>query len=78
MIEVNATIKEYTEEGVEYKLKEYDIISSYPNSVVKILLDGLFNQTFTNEDGVAILSTGNLDEHNIKVTIKDETVTDTL
>ena len=78
MIEVNATINEYKEEGIEYILKEYNIISDYPNSIAKIIIDGLKNQTRTNDDGVALISTSNTDEHTLKITINKETITETL
>lgn len=77
MIEVTSKIIEYTEEGVEYQVKEYEVTSSYPNSLVKILIDKLKNQTYTDEDGVATITTMNTDEHTLKVTIQDETITTT-
>ena len=78
MIGITADIIEYTEEGVEYTLKEYTITSSYPNSIVKIIMDKFKNQISTNDDGVAVISTSILQEHTLKVTIDGETITETL
>ena len=78
MIDITTEIEEISEDNVEYTLKKYIISSSYKRTTAKILFDGLFNQTKTNKDGVAIISTSNTDEHSIEVTIKDETVYDEL
>lgn len=78
MIEVNADIIEYTEDDVKYIQKEYIITSSYPNTIVKVTIDQLKNQTYTNDEGEAIISTSNIEEHTLKVTINGETITKTL
>lgn len=78
MINVNTDIIEYTEEGVRYILKEYIITSTHQNSIVKIVMDKLRNQIFTDEDGTATITTSNTKEHTLKITIGDETITETL
>ena len=78
MIEVNADIIEYTEDDVKYIQKEYIITSSYPNSIVKIKIDKFQNQTYTDDEGTATITTSNIEEHALKVTIDGETFEDNL
>ena len=78
MIEVNAEIEEIEEEDVEYTLKRYYIHSDYPLTVMKVLIDGLENQITTDEDGNAIISMSNTDEHSVEIMIENEHFKDEL
>ena len=78
MINVTTSIDKFTEEGVEYILKRYNIQTNHPHSVVQIIFDTLHNQTTTNAEGVAVISTPDVGEHHITINFDDETYTDEL